>query len=123
MEVLSTQQAVWMALSDLFVDNEINHEYIAKRVAHLSVSEVEHILFYEVAPICMSNLLKPIPSIWQVFDEDYINNEIKQHLHKFNSSKFYRRKILLKIRFYKIILKKDWLKLVIEIRKAHIRIC
>ena len=45
MEVLSAQEAVWMALSDLFIDNEISHEYIARRVAHLSVSEVEHILF------------------------------------------------------------------------------
>lgn len=36
MKTLNDKEAVWMALSDLFIDNEINYEYIAKRVAHLT---------------------------------------------------------------------------------------
>lgn len=122
MAVLDAQEAVWVALSDLFVDNEIDHEHIARRVAHLSVSEVEHILFYEVAPICMSNLLVPISSIWQMFDENYIIKEIKQHLRKFNSNKFYHRKVRLQVKLYKILLKNDWAKVAAQIRKAHIEI-
>nr|WP_201582984.1 hypothetical protein [Psychrobacter jeotgali] len=110
-----------MALSDLFVDNKIDHECIAKRVAHLTINEVEQILFCEVAPVCMSNLLAPTPSVWQEFHEDYVIPEVQQHLQKMQSDWFYNRKISLKIKFYKAFLHQDWLKLVIQIRQIQKR--
>ena len=106
MENLSSQQEIWMALSDLFIDNDISYELIAKRVAHLTMSEVEHILYYEVAPVCIGNLLTPIPPIWQRFSENDIIPNIEEHLHRFNSKKFYRYKVILKMKAYKILLKK-----------------
>ncbi len=51
MKSLSDKEAVWMTLSELFVDHDINHEQIANQIGHFSISEVEHILFYEVAPV------------------------------------------------------------------------
>lgn len=119
MKSLNEKEAVWMALSDLFIDNEINHEYIAKRVAHLTIPEIEHILFYEVAPICMSNLLVPTPTVWEGFDEDYIIPEIQQHLQEMQSNWLYNHKVLLKIRFYKVFLNKDWSKLMVKVSQEQ----
>jgi len=119
MRSLSDKEAVWMALSDLFIDNEINHGYIAKQVAHLTINEIEQILFYEVAPICMSNLLVPTPSVCQGFHEDYIVPEIHQHLQEMESNWLYNHKVLLKIKFYKVFLKQDWLKLTAKISQEQ----
>jgi len=115
MSEVSGKKVAWMALSDLFVDNEISYEYIAKRVAHLPISEVERILFYEVAPVCMSNLLVLSPSNHKGFSEAYIVSSIEQHLLKWQTSRLYRKKTALKIRFYKFCLKQDWHKLISEI--------
>ena len=119
MRSLSDKEAVWMALSELFVDNEIDHKNIANRVSHLTISEVEQILFNEVAPVCMSNLLMPMPTVCKSFDEDYVVNNVQQHLDKMHSHRFYRRKILLKAKFYKVVLKQDWLKLMARMRRAQ----
>ena len=92
MSEVSGKKVAWMTLSDLFVDNEISYEYIAKRVAHLPISEVERILFYDVAPVCMSNLLVLSPSNHKGFSEAYIVSSIEQHLLKWQTSRLYRKK-------------------------------
>lgn len=115
MSGVSDKKIAWMALSDLFIDNEISYEYIAKRVAHLPISEVEHILFYEVAPVCMSNLLVLNPSNHKGFSEEYVVSNIQQHLLKWQSSRLYQKKTALKIEFYKFCLKQDWHKVVAKI--------
>lgn len=112
MSEVSDKKVAWMALSDLFIDNEISYEYIAKQVAHLPINEVERILFYEVAPVCMSNLLVLNPSNHKGFSEAYIVSNIEQHLLRWQNSRLYRRKTALKIKFYKFCLKQDWHKLV-----------
>ena len=112
----SEQQEVWIALSDLFIDNEINYESIAERIAHLSIAESQHALFYEVAPVCMSNLLVLSPENSKGFTEDDIFPKIQQHLQKMQIDRLYRRKINLKAKIYKIFLKQDWLKVMEEIR-------
>ncbi|MGM8889032.1 MULTISPECIES: DUF7079 family protein [unclassified Psychrobacter] len=119
MSSLSDRELVWMALSDLFVDHRINHEHIANQVAHLTISEVEQILFHEVAPVCMSNLLMPTPTVCEKFSENYVLSSMQQHLAKMQSNGFYRRKVLLKAKFYKVFLKQDWLKLMARMRRAQ----
>lgn len=119
MRSLDDKEAVWMALSDLFVDGDIDHEHIANQVLHLSISEVEQILFYEVAPVCMSNLLMPAPTVCERFSESYVLPRVRQHLDKMQSNQFYQRKILLKIKLYRIFLKHDWLKLMARMRRAQ----
>lgn len=119
MRSLNDRELVWMALSDLFVDHDISHEHIANQVAHLTISEVEQILFHEVAPVCMSNLLMPTPTVCERFSEDYVISRVQQHLAKMQSNGFYQRKIVLKAKLYKVLLKQDWLKLMARMRRAQ----
>lgn len=113
------RQAVWMALSDLFIDNEIGYESIAERVAHLSIPEIHHILFYEVAPVCMSNLLVLTPANSKGFTEGYIFPKVEQHLQKMKTDRLYRQKVRIKSKFYKVVLKQDWLKVMDIIRQIQ----
>ena len=115
-EPLDQRQAVWMALSDLFIDNEIGYESIAQRVAHLSIPEIQHILFYEVAPVCMSNLLVLNPENSKGFTEDDVLPKVEQHLKKMKANSLYRQKVRIKAKLYRIFLKQDWLKIMEEIR-------
>lgn len=57
------------ALSDIFVDNEIDFKYIASVAKEFPVDTVEEILFEWVAPVCYTNLLTPAPSVWCGFDK------------------------------------------------------
>ena len=116
MSILTDEQRVWMALSDLFIDNEIGYESIAERIAHLSIAESQHALFYEVAPVCMSNLLVLKPENCKGFTEDDVLPKVQQHLKKMKANTIYRQKVRLKARVYKIFLKQDWLKIMEEIR-------
>ena len=113
---MNAKQEVWIALSDLFVDNEINYEYIARRVAHMTMQQVERILYFEVAPVCMSNLLVRSPSIRKGFSADYIIPEVHEHLQKMNTDRMYAYKVRLKIKLYKVFLKQEWIKLATEIQ-------
>ncbi len=115
-EPLDQRQAVWMALSDLFIDNEIGYESIAQRVAHLGIPEIQHILFYEVAPVCMSNLLVLNPENSKGFTEDDVLPKVEQHLKKMKTNSLYRQKVRIKAKLYRIFLKQDWLKIMEEIR-------
>lgn len=111
-----------MALSDLFVDNEISHKYIAKRVAHLSIKQVEHILYYEIAPVCMSNLLVLRPTICKGFSEEYIIPKVQEHLHKMATDKLYSYKVRLKVKFYKVFLNQEWIKVAMEIHHIQMKL-
>lgn len=115
MSRMSDKKRVWMALSDLFIDNEINYESIAERVAHLPISEVERILFYDVAPVFMSNLLTLKANNNKGFSEEYVITSINKHLLELQQSWLYRKKVAAKIKFYKFCLKQDWYKLVAEL--------
>lgn len=112
---VTDKKLVWMALSDLFIDNEISYEGIAERVAHLPISEVERILFYEVAPVFMSNLLTLKANNHKGFSEEYVISSINRHLLKLQKSWLYRKKVAAKIKFYRFCLKQDWYKLVAEL--------
>ena len=116
---LYQRQAVWMALSDLFIDNEIGYESIAERVAHLSIPEIQHILFYEVAPVCMSNLLVLSPENSKGFTEDYVLPKVEQHLKKMKTNSLYRQKVRIKAKLYRMFLKQDWLKIMEVIRQVQ----
>ncbi|MGO2340556.1 MAG: DUF7079 family protein [Psychrobacter sp.] len=118
---LNNQEAVWVALSDLFLDTEISYEFIARRVAHVDVIALKYMLYFEVAPICIGNLLTPIPTIWSGFNEGCLISDIHHHLQRFNTSRFYRFKIKLTAKFYKRFLNHEWLKLTAEIRLVHER--
>ena len=119
MNRFSLTESVWIALSDLFVDTELSYEYIARRVAHLDVKVLELILYLEVAPICIGNMLTPIPLVWSGFDEEALVLEIEKHLQKLQNSGFYRVQTRFKVIFYKGMLHSEWSKVVAEIHLAQ----
>lgn len=62
------REEVWGALSEVFVDNEIDFALIASQVADVDLFELEQIFFNEVAPHCGPNLMSAIPPVWSGFD-------------------------------------------------------
>lgn len=67
---------VWEALSEFFLDSELDtgdHEHIASRLASstYSIRELEDILHFEVYPACRSNLLD-VAGAWAGFSMDWI---------------------------------------------------
>jgi hypothetical protein len=83
---------VHRALSDAFVDNEVDYSDIAKRIKAFDSKIVEHIFFYEVAPVCHSNLETPVPPIWTGFDNEWLDLEIEKLLASRSKSHFQRFK-------------------------------
>ncbi|MFQ2188989.1 DUF7079 family protein [Aeromonas jandaei] len=66
------------ALSDLFVDNEFDYEYIASVARAFPVNHVEKVLFEWVAPVCYTNTLTPVPPIWTGFERNSLWAEIQR---------------------------------------------
>jgi hypothetical protein len=64
-------------LSDLFVDNEVDFEYIARVARAFPIAHVEMVLFEWVAPVCYTNTLTPVPLIWTGFERDSLWAEIQ----------------------------------------------
>jgi len=67
---------IWRALSDLFLDTEINEltfNYIARCVSesNLSLSEAEEILWYEVYPVLESNL-RSVTGVWDGWSDEWL---------------------------------------------------
>lgn len=77
------RQAVWIALSDLFLDTDVAifYDNIVKNCAEspYNLHELEAILNHEVAPVCYSNLLD-IAGDWAGFDEQWLVQTIMQYL-------------------------------------------
>jgi hypothetical protein len=77
---LENRRPVWDALSDLFLDTELqasDHERIARVLAAspYSLDEIERILFYEVYPVCIPNLWC-IAGEWAGFDPTWLEEQI-----------------------------------------------
>lgn len=67
---------IWRALSDLFLDTEIEDstfKYIARAVSEsgFSLSEVEDILWYEVYPVLESNL-RSVAGVWEGWSDTWL---------------------------------------------------
>lgn len=82
-ESLEGREVVWIALSDLFLDTDVSMFYQdvidTCAAAPFSMEALHHILMYEVAPICYSNLLN-IAGEWAGFDNDWLVDEISKYL-------------------------------------------
>ncbi|WP_414926311.1 hypothetical protein [Pseudomonas zeae] len=89
------------ALSDAFVDNEVDYAAIARQTEEFDRDEIKRILFEEVAPVCHSNLESTLPTIWLCFNREELESDIQEMLTA-NKRNWARRKI------NKILIK--WLK-------------
>jgi len=66
-----------VALSSAFVDSDVDYKYIASIARNYSLSYVEFAFFERVAPVCIYNMLAPIPPVCWFFDEDQLFLEIE----------------------------------------------
>lgn len=67
---------IWRALSDLFLDTEIDEltfKYIARTISEsrFSLPEIEEILWYEVYPILESNL-RCVAGVWEGWSDEWL---------------------------------------------------
>ena len=81
---LENRRPVWAALSQLFLDTELEEEqlsFIAKVIkdSPYSAGETERILFREVYPVCIANL-RSVAGEWTDFSEGELEEAIMKRL-------------------------------------------
>lgn len=117
---MNKKEKIWVALSDLFIDNEISYEFIARRIyQHANLDEIYFNLFEFVAPICYANFLSIISPVWDGFDEEWLFEEIEKLQTKLEKSGFARFKHKFAVVYYKKRFDADWQKLKAEIIKKQ----
>lgn len=109
-ETLKIRKPLWIALSDLFLDTELqeyNHAHIATAMfeSGYSFAEIEDILMLEVFPVCIANL-HSVAGEWAGFHEDWV---IKMIIKAKRPNRY--RQWVNRSNFWMI--KKDWDKVVI----------
>ena len=77
---IANRQPVWAAFSELYLDTELSagdSERIAETLSRspYAMETLEHILFAEVHPICVTNLLQ-VAGIWNGFDSNLLRQRI-----------------------------------------------
>ncbi len=73
-----TEDDLMFALSDLFIDNDVEYAHIAAVALAFPLAEVEIALFRFVAPVCYQNLSSPVPPVWAMFDREQLLAGIKR---------------------------------------------
>ena len=76
MTTKATEDDLMYALSDLFIDNEVEYTHIAAVAREFSLAEVEIALFRCVAPVCYQHLSSPVPPVWAMFDREELLSDI-----------------------------------------------
>ena len=102
---------VYWALSDAFVDTEIDYEAIARQTEDYEREEVKRMLYHEVAPEYHSNLETVIPMIWSAFNLKDLEACIKNSLEARSRSYFRRKKDGLLIRWLEFRYKYIWVEI------------
>lgn len=113
------QHHLWLALSNLFVDSEVNYKYVAGVAKNYAIKDVEFALFERVAPVCISNMLAPIPPVWWYFDEEQLIADI-QFLVKKRAQQGVMGRCLSAVarRLIRLVSAKVWAELKVEIELA-----
>ena len=88
------------ALSDLFVDNEVDFELIAQVARGFPVAHVKMVLFEWVAPVCYTNTLAPVPPIWTSFERDSLWAEVQRLLAREAKAGFAKKLSIMLRQFY-----------------------
>jgi hypothetical protein len=99
---------VHWALSDAFVDNEVNYAFIARETEDYDPQEIKRILYEEVAPVCHTNLETVIPMIWSAFNSEQLKADIAETLRARENSRFRRQIDNLLIRWLTFRYKYIW---------------
>jgi hypothetical protein len=102
------REDIWEALSDVFVDNEIDHMSIAGKVAGVDPARLEEIFFTEVAPYCGPNLMTPIPPVWAGFSREPLVEGIQEKLERIRHSPIARLRHKGWVFFCRWYFRKEW---------------
>jgi hypothetical protein len=102
---------VYWALSDAFVDTEVDYEAIARQTEDYDPEEIKRILYHEVAPVCHTNLETVIPAIWSAFNLENLKNDIENTLKAREKSYIRRQKDKLLIRWLEFRYKYIWIEI------------
>jgi hypothetical protein len=110
---LTQRRPVWMALSEFYLDTELEDENFKAIAAVIlkspySLEEVKAINRYEVFPILQSNMLVPAGT-WAGFEEEPLVEKILEHLEKRSALKSFGGKI--SFLMFKWMHKGSWQKL------------
>ncbi|MBP5943568.1 DUF7079 family protein [Pseudomonas sp. P9(2020)] len=108
---------IYWALSDAFVDNEVDYKSIARQTEDYDPLEIKRMLYEEVAPVCHTNLETVIPTIWSAFNRGQLNSDIAQMLEARASSRFRRQIDKLLIRWLEFRYKYIWREISAHYRK------
>ncbi|WDR34401.1 hypothetical protein NN484_18055 [Pseudomonas serboccidentalis] len=99
------------ALSDAFVDNEVDYAAIARQTEEFDRDEIKRILFEEVAPVCHSNLESTLPTIWLCFNRAELEDNIEKMLGAKKNSWFKRKANTLLVTWLKSRYKYIWIEI------------
>ncbi|SFP55573.1 hypothetical protein SAMN05216601_11510 [Ectopseudomonas composti] len=106
---------LWSALSEVFVDNEVDYTFIARQVAGFDRAMVQAAFYEDVAPACYSNMLAPIPPIWTGFDSTWLGETIERAQAARQRSALRRLRDRLFIAYLCHALKAEWAKIAQEL--------
>ena len=95
---ISNRIAVWTALSEFYLDTELDTEdfiriYKIFQDSKLTLDEIKKIDMYEVFPLLQGNLLMPAGE-WAGFDESWLNKECTK---RYSRSRFLIYRLYCKI--------------------------
>jgi hypothetical protein len=81
---LENRRPVWIALSELFLDTNLDADDIERLAQALARSpytldELERVLLWEVYPACRANLVS-IAGEWSAFDPNWLESKIRRPL-------------------------------------------
>ena len=80
---LERRKPVWIALSTLWLDTELQEEVLRSiadvlRASGYSAETLYEVYLYEVAPAVYTNLLSPA-GVWAGFDAEWLCAEVERH--------------------------------------------
>ncbi|XZG68813.1 DUF7079 family protein [Chitinibacteraceae bacterium HSL-7] len=102
------REEVWVALSDLFVDNEVNYQDIANKIRGIELDVLEQVLFEEVAPYCAPNLSVAAPPIWTGFERVSLLQGIRSTIDTSDATLWGRFKRRIHITYLRRTFGDDW---------------
>jgi len=105
-----SREEIWEALSDLFIDNDVNYPRIAEKLAAFgaNVETLEYIFFQEVAAFCGMNLLVSIPPVWVSFNREELCSGIKTIIQENEKSLMKRMRHKGYVVFLRWYFRKEW---------------
>lgn len=107
MEQSLNEEELYLALSDLFIDNQIDYNRIAHVAKLFPIDYVEYVLFNYVAPVCYYNTVTPVPPVCYFFDRDELINKI-DNIKKNENSPVNKIKMPLFSLYLKFKFKHEW---------------